>query len=55
MLIGTIFGGGHEVDGNGVHGGMLGYIEESVLFFFLHKVMLWCEENVWHKLQEPGW
>ncbi len=41
----SIFGGGHEVDGNCVHGGAFSLVEnESVLLTLLDKVVLWCEE-----------
>ncbi len=40
----AIFGGDHEIDGDGVHGGMLGRIEnESVLLAVLDPFML-CDE-----------
>ncbi len=48
----AIFGEGHEVDGNGVRGGVFGRVEnEWVLLSLFDKVGLWGEEYVWH---EPG-
>ncbi len=42
-----IFGGGHEVDGDSIYGGVFGSIEnESVLLPFLDKVVLWGKEDM---------
>ncbi len=50
----SVFGGGHEVDGDDVHGGTVGHVEdESVLPPLLDKVMLWGEEYVWCELGNP--
>ncbi len=52
--LGSLFGGGHEIDGYGIHHGLNCSIEdESVLFTILEKILLWSEENVWKKLQDP--
>ncbi len=40
-----LFCGCHEVDRDGVHNGLFGYVEnEFVHFSFLNKVVFWCEE-----------
>ncbi len=52
----TISGVGHEVDGNGVHGGTFGCIENKlVLPSLLDEVVLWGEEDVWREPGNPGW
>ncbi len=43
----SVFGGGHEVDGDSIYGGVFGSIEnESVLLPFLDKVVLWGKEDM---------
>ncbi len=52
----AIFGGEHVVDGNGIHGGEFGRIEnELVLSTLLDKVVLQCEEYTWSEPGSPYW
>ncbi len=45
-----MFCGSHDDDGDQVHGGLFGCIEnEAVLYSFLHEIVLWDEEDVRHK------
>ncbi len=51
----AVFGGGHVVDGDGVHGGLFGLVEnELVLPTLLDSVVLWGEEYVWCELSDAG-
>ncbi len=52
----ALFGGCHEVDWDGVHGGSFCCVEnESILFAVLDKVVLWCEEDVGLEQCDPCW
>ncbi len=47
-----IFGGSHEVNGNGIYGGAFCRIENELVFpSFLDMFVVWSEEDVW---REPG-
>ncbi len=50
----SLAGGGHKVDWDGVHGGLFGGIEnESILFPFFEKVVLWGKEDMRHESCNP--
>ncbi len=50
----SLFCGCHEVNWDGIHGGLFGRVEnESILFPVLDEVVLWLEEDVWHEPCDP--
>ncbi len=51
----AVFGGGHEVDGDGIRGRALGCVEnELVLPSLLDEVELRGEKDMWCELSDPG-